>query len=480
VPLLTTFLLACVGAQERDAHPWYRERETLEKDGRESSVLYPFYERTSGKSGESVQVRPFYSRQVSPDGKEVRTNILGPVYIKYESEHFVSVRAPLYYRVARKTPGDESWFAILLPFVFVGSDDFLIFPFGGTTHGFLGYDRLTMVTPFYIQSQMGDFKAHNAVWPFVSWGTDGKEGGRRRFRVVPFYGSSRGGDGSESGFVAWPFYTYKRNPEKEESSFLLFPFVGRTKTATESTTTVMFPFYHARDNYLTGEKSRAVWPFYQRAGGADALDVRRAWPFYEYRRTGYTTTRYWAWPLVRKVTVDDGQIRGRLDYIVPFVQKTRYVNDAGQLHKKKIIWPIGRWETYFDGTREVKIPRLIPFDSPASRQQVSSFTPFFTLFSKRVTPDGDADRKWIFGLIQSRSTNDSMSVKVPLLYSRRTHSDGNNHVRVLGGLVGIESKEGQRSLRLLWGIRIPIGGSNDAAATDDQTRPADTGKDGGA
>ena len=230
-------------------------------------------------------------------------------------------------------------------------------------------------------------------------------------------------------------------------------------------TTVAFPFYHARDNYLTGEKSRALWPFWQNAGGSDALEVRRAWPLYEYRRTGYTTTRYWAWPLVRKVTVDDGYVRGRLDYIVPFVQKTHYVNDQGQQHKKKIIWPIGRWETYYDGTREVRIPRLIPFDSPEARRQVSSFTPFFTIFSKRITPDGDIDRKWIMGLIQSRYTKHSSTVKVPILYSRRTADDGRNHVRLLGGLLGVEKKAGQKKLRLFWGIRIPLGSAEPQVAS---------------
>ena len=143
---------------------------------------------------------------------------------------------------------------------------FLILPVGGYSKGFLGIDHLMMVTPLYVRTKSIShhptdpvtFTTHYFLWPFIAVGSDGRPGGRRKFRVIPFYGRSTGPGDSESLFVMWPFYNYKRVGKTR--GWFSFPFYGRTESPTRRETTILWPIYHRNVDYLTGATDTALWP----------------------------------------------------------------------------------------------------------------------------------------------------------------------------------------------------------------------------
>jgi hypothetical protein len=184
----------------------------------------------------------------------------------------------------------------------------------------------------------------------------------------------------------------------------------------------------------------ALWPFWRRARGSDELEVRRYWPLYEYRRAGWTTTEYVAWPFWRRTYVDDEREFARWTWVTPVFRQVVGVNRKdGRTRKKTVVWPLGRWERYPDGGREVAIPVLSPFDAPALREFSEPFRPFVSLYHRRQHADGAREASALFGLYMSRRSPEAAKV------------------RFLGGLIGWDRDESGRYLRLLWGIRIRVG-----------------------
>jgi len=404
-----------------------------------------------------VQVRPFYWRRETPEGVKVR--ILGPLVRWRQNDVYHSLQVlPNIYYTARRAPEElRSWFFIFFPFLFLGNDDLLLVPLGGRSRGLLGLDDLLLVTPLYARSRQGKFVAHHILFPFLSWGTDGEPGGRRRFRIAPFYGKSMARDGTESGFLFWPFYHWRRRGETDRA-FVLFPFYGRNETATTRETTILFPFWHAKSNFLTGENDRALWPFWRRAGGIDGLEVRRLWPFHEYRRTGFTTTEVVAWPFWRRMHLDEPDTLGRLTWVLPFYRRAEYLSRLdGSRRDKTVVWPFVRTERFADGSREVAVPQILPFDAPSLREVAEPFSPFFSLYRRRTAPSGDRDTSYLFGLIRGRRAGGERKLVVPLLYSAWSNAAGDRTRRILGGLVGWERDPGGRYLRLFWGLRLRVG-----------------------
>jgi hypothetical protein len=340
----------------------------------------------------------------------------------------------------------RSWWLVVFPFLWLGNDDFLIVPFGGRSKGLLGYDDFLMVTPFYVRTQSitkhptepVTYTIHSVFWPFLSFGSDGLPGGRRKVRIAPFYGKTKGREGDESGFVMWPFYTWRRAGETK--SFLVFPFYGKLDSPTRTQTTVMFPIYTRERNHLTGGVDTAVFPFWRRARGSLQLDVRRYWPFYEYRRAESSTTEFVAWPFWRRQYIDDANEFGRYTWVIPFYKRVRSVDRRTGIERRKTtIWPIGRWEHDRDGVSEVAIPVLSPIDGKSLREFSESVRPLISIYHRRVQPDGDREMSAAFGLVMSRRTAETRKVSIA------------------GGLVGFERDATGRYLRLLWGIRLRTG-----------------------
>ncbi len=397
---------------------------------------------------EISQIRPFYWKSKGPRG--TRINILGP-FIRYRenaSYRRLDILPNIHYS-ARHSPADERmWWFILFPLAFLGHDDFLVLPFGGVSHGLLGLDEVMLVTPFYARTKTIShhptdpdvFTVRHVMFPLIAWGSDGKPGGRRKFRVAPFYGKQKWRDGAESGFVMWPFYNWRKHGEAR--SYFVFPFYGRATTPTRRETSIMFPIYNRVEDLRTGATDTAVYPFWRRTRGSESVDIRRAWPITEYRRFGWNTEEYVAWPIWRRAYRDDGVEFAKLTWVAPFYRRVEGVDRKDGRHRKKtILWPIGRWEKARDGTREVAFPALSPFDSPELREFAEPIRPFVSLYHRKIKPNGTREASALFGLVQTRRDRVAKTKKV----------------RILGGLLGWDRTPQGRHLRLLWALRLRLG-----------------------
>jgi hypothetical protein len=408
--------------------------------------LGAFYDREEKGETRTTQVRPFYWREDGPRGR-TKVDVFGFLYRYRKDEAFTRVQIfPNVFYTARHTPQDRrTWWFMFFPILWFGHNDFLIFPIGGYSKGILGIDDFLMVSPLYIRTKAISshptdpvtFTTHYILWPFIAFGSDQRPGGRRKFRIAPFYGRSTGPGDAESLFVMWPFYTYKRVGKTR--GWFSFPFYGRTVSPTRTETTIMWPIYHRNVDLLTGATDTAVWPFWRRAKGGDRVDIRRYWPFYEYRRVEFSTVSYVLWPVFRSRYVSNRDQFSRLTWAAPFYRHVRrfYREDGTEL-RKTIVWPVGLWERTRDGGREVFLPKLFPVDGPSLRQFAAPIRPFISLYHKRVAPNGDRDFSAAFGLVQSRRTQTTKKV------------------RLLWGIVGWDRGPSGRYLRLFWGIRLRL------------------------
>ena len=402
-----------------------------------------------GDQAKKVQFRPFYWKYELGAKKEV--NILGIIYRWREDEVFERLNIlPFIYYTRRKMPKElASWFLWVFPILFLGNDDFLIFPFGGVTRGLLGIHELTMITPFYIRTRT--FSSHRTSpivytvqhfpWPFFAYGTDKRPAGRRKYRIWPFWGKEiRRRDGSSKGFVLWPFYTWRKRSDTDKG-FLFFPFYGREETATRRTTTIMFPFYQRYRDYYSGLVDTSLYPFYRRAYGVEWYEQHRYWPFWQYARSDFTTTEQVMWPIWRRSYVDNTRQFTRYTWVVPFYRdKTKVSRADGSVSRKYYLWPIMRHETMADGGRELTIPEWLPVDWPSLRKAMESFKPFVSLWHRRRWEDGRVDTSAAFSLYMNRKGRD---------YSRTS---------LLTGLIGWDRGPTGKYIRLLWGIRIRTAG----------------------
>lgn len=437
LPLLALLGAACASSPDaadidRPLSPFYDRHDYVEKGETETT--------------RKTQVRPFYWKEEGPKGK--RVNVLGPLVRYREDANYKRLQIfPSVFYSARHSPqAHKSWWLIVFPLLFAGNDDFLLFPFGGYSRGLLGLDHLLMVTPLYIRTKTVSrgidgpttFTVRHVLFPLIAWGSDGKPGGRRKFRIAPFWGKQKHRDGSESGFILWPFYNWRRG--KDSKAFFFFPFYGKTETPTRKQVTVMFPFYSRLEDYLTGNRDVALWPFFRRATGSDAIEVRRYWPFYSYTRGGYSTSDFRLWPVWRRTYLDDSRYYGKYTWVLPpFYRKIDRVSKKDMtLHRKTVLWPLFRNEHYPDGGREVAIPVVLPVDSRSIRELSEPYRPFVSLYHKRTAPNGSYDKTILFGLVMARKRPDAKKV------------------RILGGLVGYDRNASGKYLRLLWGIRLRL------------------------
>jgi len=412
--------------------------------------LSPFYDRKvsdrEGDTSRTVQVRPFYWSREDERGK--RVNVLGPL-VRYRADDAyerLQVFPNVFYSARHEPGNDKRWWFLFFPFLFLGHDDFLVLPFGGYSHGLLGFSQLLMVTPLYIRTRQTSahptdpttYTVHSVLFPFLSWGSDGREGGRRKLKIAPFYGKSIERDGGTSGFVMWPFYSWRKTGGEE--AFFVFPFYGRSSRATSRETTILFPFYVRRENFLTGSRDVSLWPFWRKAGGSEDLEARRLWPFAGWQRVDHTTEEFVAWPFWRRMYRDDPLQFARYVWVPPFYRHVKLYDRAdGRLREKRSLWPLFRKETSSDGAREVSVPHLLPIDAPAIQEMIEPVRPFASLYHRRTGKGGDRETSALFGAYLSRVEGERRKV------------------RILGGLLGWDRGPGGRVLRLLWAIRIPFG-----------------------
>ncbi len=229
-----------------------------------------------------------------------------------------------------------------------------VFPLYGRLVGRFGRDRIRFyLWPLY--SDVSDEGAYtwNFLWPVLS---RTRGGGKKAFRVWPFWGYKEEEGVSRADFVLWPFFTKKvrnldtDNPERE---YFLFPLYRRVRSKKARQVTILWPFFHhAVDERYGYERWDAPWPFISLS---QAKKMKRVmlFPLYHSKEAPGDRTQWVLWPLYQ---CWDDQIGNQREVVQRYLLVNRIktvFNDKGEVTSKQVsIWPLFRYTREGD---EVKL-----------------------------------------------------------------------------------------------------------------------------
>jgi hypothetical protein len=420
----------------------------------------PLFERQTSDDGRQFMcVRPFYSLTTDAERERRLHELLWPLgSVKHLGQESTWRFLTAYVHDSDNRDPRSRYRAMLFPFVFWGRDMhdasyFSIFPLGGTLNEFMGRDRIVYALfPLYAYSVIGDTQTWNYLWPIISRTTGDDV---VRFRVWPFYGTSRDEGQWHKQFVMWPFWTHARysDAEKEGTSYLLFPFFGRTDREDQKGWMVLPPLFRWSQSAERTELN-APWPFFQYARGD--YEKLYFWPLWGRRTRGTTRSSFLLWPIVRAAHVE--RKSGIMDQLAvfPFVFHERVSQAAPQAEaavevsaRYVKLWPLMSYRREADVSR-LRLLELWPLKHTAPIER--NLAPLWTLYSRVSTP-ALLEHELLWGLFRyRREGEESKHVSLFPLFSK-SRCDGDAKQRqwsFLLGLLGHEQDSERSTWRVLW------------------------------
>ncbi len=373
----------------------------------------PFYESLTATNGAAFKAwRPLYSTSVN--GERWRKDYLWPIYTQkgFKDERYSRF---LFFGYSTdfspETDRQRTW---ILPFYFQGTDAagekyFAIFPIGGTIHEFLGRDEIWFVLfPLFGRSRVNDVQTTSVLWPIGSKTTSPRID---RFRIWPFYGTSKLDHEFEKKFVLWPLYnsvkyTNDRNPG---GGFVLIPIYGRVVTERAVDKWWIPPFFR----YSVGGGQRIIhapFPFVQWADGK--VYRRYVWPLYGKKQVGTLKRQFWLWPIVwnsRVRSLDSEQHRFRIIPVIHY-ESTLLTKPAGPLDTGDAVsrywkvWPVMSWERNGEDAR-FRLLDLWPLRNTPGIER--NWAPIWTLY-RRESSTETVSHHVLWGLYRQSRGDDSM------------------------------------------------------------------------
>ena len=437
-------------------------------DDQRLKMLGPLFERAESADGmKLLATRPVFSTVEDPARDRSLYDYFWPLGTSRTLHDENQWRFLFFFGFNHTTndPGDRyrTW---LIPFYFQGRDASgetyrALFPLGGTIKDFVGRDEVSFVLfPLYSSSALNDIRTVNFLWPLISRTTS--DGGRiRRGRIFPFYGYNRQEGKFDKQFILWPFYTdTKYHYEKGHGrGHMLFPLYGRVDLDTEKTVWLLPPFFRFTDAEHQ-DITYAPWPFFQRRVG-NGIDQLYLWPIWGKKIIESRDTRFYLWPVFWTQTDERPGEKVDRFHLVPFFSHTAVraasTNASGHaggdvLARRHKFWPLYSYRRDGDATR-LRFVELWPFaEAPAVERNLA---PFWSLVERRTRGE-DADTEILWGLYRSQFRGDAGAYVslFPLADYRATPDD--RSWNLLKGLIGYERKASQKSLRLLYFIKIPL------------------------
>ncbi|MFM1873001.1 MAG: hypothetical protein RL398_2423 [Planctomycetota bacterium] len=442
--------------------------EVLEYD-----LLWPIvhYERTAA-GGDDFRIRPLWRRVTepqseaeAPDTGAIEHQFLWPLGQYREDREEKRHRLwPLWnYRSRLNEEGerDIDWYA-LFPFVWGGSggggreDYFAVLPFYADIPQFMTYDRFrTVLFPLWVRVDKDGHRHNLALWPLIGWSSCA-EGNHSWFRVLPFYGHDIEKGRYDRRFAMWPIFAWSdENLDYEDPVHTVW----------------IWPLF----GWRTGRSSggwMALWPLFQHAWKTDHFSrLTILWPFFQYywNRAEDNVTSWWLWPFVGHAKSDD---QNSWSIAWPLVWWREYEDTGSRLDQQWVLpffWRVGK--ELEDDSREdfVKIWPLfhsvtrVDRDGGVKNDEFSMLSPWpfrgenaagiaenwgwlWELFTTKRRAETDTAIDTAARLFTLRRQDDTVTASVPFLGSYERASDGN------------------RTLRLLQFLPIPLGGGATAEA----------------
>lgn len=325
-------------------------------------------------------------------------------------------------------------------------DYLAIAPFGGTTRGILGKDKITWYGfpyPVYARVEDRAYTSHHVLWPLINW----LEGPNNRgLRILPFYAhyertGFRGDPIYERTWLMWPLLTWQKEQYPGEAptrTFFAFPFYGHIRGPTVDSVSVLFPFFRYEERKFPETwELRAPFPFVQIGGGPGRFKAD-FWPLFGWKHRPGFDRQFAIWPLFRREALDYDRARFDGLWALPLFWSTRWQYHETGLEQRRVrVFPLLHYRALPGGT--VDVAALSPWwwDDVGFERTIGSF---LRLYRYHRDPDGGVEHQALLGLFSWRDLPPLERVDRPA-YWRLSLLFGMFHLRSLGG---------ERGLRLFW------------------------------
>ena len=383
----------------------------------------PFFEWHDRPDGGTLRaVRPFWSRETDPAMHTDEQDFLWPAAVRHMQSGNMWWRVLNAWGVANAAdPEYTFWF---FPLWHHGRDrkgDFScgLFPVYGRAPHILFMDNVEYALfPLYLGYDVNGVSRHYALWPVISCVPE-----RGSFGFWPLAGRARQRE-STHWYALWPVATWAlhdadRDTSGEGCSWMFWPLCGGVSRERESQWMFLPPLFgYAETPYA--RRWRAPWPLFERFNGT-YKDSWMFWPFYTssdlYRIDAKRTladaaekprpepqseTRHYIWWLVTDETTRSDKSRTESFRVFPFwtSEKTYRKNPDGTetvASSYRRFWPFWSSETK-NGKNVQRALELCPVRHAPGIDR--NWAPFWTLWGKEETPDGETVHTWLWGLIE--------------------------------------------------------------------------------
>lgn len=458
-----------------DWGPFYSRLEAV--DGSVGTkALGPLFERRTGPGADAlVAVRPLYTRATNAANRRVEGDLLWPVgeFSAMGTER--GWRCLLaWYRCFDTGAERARWRLWVLPVYYQGRNAkgenyAAVFPFGGRVSEFLGRDDCRFVLwPLWTRTTVDDMETLDILYPIygVAHGTR-----TDRFRLFPFYGRAVQYGNYDKRFILWPFWSDATfdSPGSKGSGYILFPLYGRIDLTDESSWMFLPPLFRVTRGAEVN-RTYAPWPFFQwESGRRNRFHV---WPLFGRTTDPGIDRSYLAWPILWRSRVYRGDMVSRSYWAVPLLyaetlRDRHSAPDAPPEGRRWKVWPLASYARERD---EVRFRTLALWPTRDFACIERSWSPLWTLADYRRA-GANADTEVLWGMFR-RSVRGEASARTSLFPlvewsgDAPTGQPARREVSLLKGLLGFRWGGVGRELRILYGVRIGLGGTGPSSSTN--------------
>ena len=473
--IATILLCGCVAPRDEwNLWPLFQYSKDPVNGSTETRLAGPLVRVRRAGEASSVAVHPlFASDQTSPTDRDV---VAVWPFVRYQSNELRSRfrLLPFVLRRTERQPEGVRKSLWIFPFLYLGSapgtpNSFALLPFFGRVHDILGRDEISFfLFPLWLRSRLETRESWNVLWPFFGGASDSeKDAGA--FRAFPFY-AHRWEQGVHDRYsILWPFFHRHENrldTRRPTTMSLFFPFYGVEKGPDFRQDTLLWPFFGFGADRKTGSTfTAAPWPIYVHRKD-ERVERERIWPFWGKYESPELRSRYWLWPFIWHRVDETPGYRTETRSVLPvYRHRARTDKKTEETRHERHVWPLLSVEPKPDGSREIAVPSLNPFQDidPIDRL----YDPLWTVYRRTTSADrGEVDV--FFGAVRHRWSGETEQFSIPWLYSSERDREGLRRSFLLG-LVGWSSDRGARRISL-FGLPILRFGSStpaDAALLED-------------